>query len=61
MCKGAQRPNGHSAGQKVIKAVKTLESLADLSKRVAERFDKKDISKQEFSWNKRLQKRILGE
>jgi len=36
------------AGQKAIKAAKTLESLSDLSKRVAERFDKKDLSKQEY-------------
>jgi len=36
------------AGQKAINAAKTLDSLSDLSKRVAERFDKKDISKQEY-------------
>jgi hypothetical protein len=36
------------AGQKYIKAAKTLDSLSDLSKRVAERFDKKDLSKQEY-------------
>ena len=36
------------AGQQAIKAAKTLESLADLSKRVAERFEKKDLSKQEY-------------
>ena len=36
------------AGQKAIKAAKTLDSLSDLSKRVAERFDKKDLSKQEY-------------
>ena len=36
------------AGQKAIKAAKTLESLSDLSKRVAERFEKKDLSKQEY-------------
>jgi len=36
------------AGQKAIKAAKTLESLSDLSKRVAERFDKKDLNKQEY-------------
>ena len=36
------------AGQKAIKAAKTLESLSDLSSRVAERFEKKDISQQEY-------------
>ena len=36
------------AGQKAIKAAKTLESLSDLSNRVAERFEKKDLSKQEY-------------
>jgi hypothetical protein len=36
------------AGHKAIKAAKTLDSLSDLSKRVAERFDKKDLSKQEY-------------
>ena len=36
------------AGQKAIKAAKTLDSLSDLSKRVAERFDKKDLNKQEY-------------
>jgi hypothetical protein len=36
------------AGQKAIKAAKTLDSLSDLSKRVAERFDKQDITKQEY-------------
>jgi len=36
------------AGQKAIKAAKTLDSLSDLSKRVAERFEKKDLSKQEY-------------
>ena len=36
------------AGQKAIKAAKTLESLSDLSSRVAERFEKKDLSQQEY-------------
>ena len=36
------------AGHKAIKAAKTLDSLSDLSKRVAERFDKKDLGKQEY-------------
>ena len=36
------------AGQKAIKAAKTLDSLSDLSKRVSERFEKKDLSKQEY-------------
>jgi hypothetical protein len=36
------------AGQKAIKAAKTLDALSDLSKRVAERFDKQDITKQEY-------------
>jgi hypothetical protein len=36
------------AGKNAIKAAKTLKSLSDLSKRVAERFDKKDLSKQEY-------------
>ena len=36
------------AGQKAIKAAKTLDSLSDLSKRVAERFDQQDITKQEY-------------
>lgn len=36
------------AGQKAIKNAKTLESLSDLSKRVAERFDKKDLNQKEY-------------
>ena len=36
------------AGQKAIKAAKTLDSLSDLSKRVAERFDKQDLNRQEY-------------
>jgi hypothetical protein len=36
------------AGQKAIKAAKTLDALSDLSKRVAERFDKQDITQQEY-------------
>lgn len=36
------------AGHKAIKAAKTLDSLSDLSNRVAERFEKKDLSKQEY-------------
>ena len=36
------------AGQKAIKAAKTLDSLSDLSKRVAERFEKDDLTKQEY-------------
>ena len=36
------------AGQKAIKAAKTLDALSDLSKRVAERYDKQDITKQEY-------------
>jgi hypothetical protein len=36
------------AGQKAIKAAKTLDVLSDLSKRVAERFDKQDITQQEY-------------
>ena len=36
------------AGQKAIKAAKTLDSLSDLSKRVAERFEKQDLNRQEY-------------
>ena len=36
------------AGQKAIKAAKTLDSLSDLSKRVADRFEKNDLTKQEY-------------
>ena len=36
------------AGRKAINAAKTLEALPDLSKRVAERFEKKDLTKQEY-------------
>jgi hypothetical protein len=36
------------AGQKAIKAAETLDSLSDLSKRVADRFEKDDLSKQEY-------------
>ena len=36
------------AGQKAIKAAKTLDVISDLSKRVAERFDKQDITQQEY-------------
>jgi hypothetical protein len=46
--KQAVASQAFQAGQKAIKAAKTLESLSDLSKRVAERFDKKDLSKQEY-------------
>ena len=46
--KQAVASQAFQAGQKAIKAAKTLESLSDLSKRVSERFDKKDISKQEY-------------
>ena len=37
------------AGQKAIKAAKTLDSLSDLSKRVADRFEKNDLTKQEYN------------
>jgi hypothetical protein len=37
------------AGQKAIKAAKTLDSLSDLSKRVADRFEKDDLTKQEYN------------
>ena len=46
--KQAVASQAFQAGQKAIKAAKTLESLSDLSKRVSERFEKKDISKQEY-------------
>lgn len=46
--KQAVASQAFQAGQKAIKAAKTLDSLSDLSKRVAERFDKKDLSKQEY-------------
>lgn len=36
------------AGQKAIKAAKTLDSLLNLSKRVADRFEKDDLTKQEY-------------
>ena len=36
------------AGQKAIRAAKTLDSLSDLSKRVADRFEKDDLTKQEY-------------
>ena len=36
------------AGQKAIKAAKTLDAISDLSKRVAERFEKEDITQQEY-------------
>lgn len=36
------------AGQQAIKNAKTLETLSDLSKRVAERFDKKDLNRKEY-------------
>ena len=36
------------AGQKAIKAAKTLDSLSDLSKRGAERFEKQDLNRQEY-------------
>ena len=45
--KQAVASQAFQAGQKAIKAAKTLDSLSDLSKRVAERFDKK-TSKQEY-------------
>ena len=46
--KKAVASQAFQAGQKAIKAAKTLDSLSNLSKRVAERFDKKDLSKQEY-------------
>ena len=46
--KQAVASQAFQAGQKAIKAAKTLDSLSDLSKRVAERFDKKDLSQQEY-------------
>lgn len=46
--KQAVASQAFQAGQKAIKAAKTLESLSDLSKRVSERFEKKDLSKQEY-------------
>ena len=46
--KQAVASQAFQAGQKAIKAAKTLDSLSDLSKRVAERYDKKDLSKQEY-------------
>ncbi len=46
--KQAVASQAFQAGQKAIKAAKTLESLSDLSNRVAERFEKKDLSKQEY-------------
>ena len=46
--KQAVASQAFQAGQKAIKAAKTLNSLSDLRKRVAERFDKKDLSKQEY-------------
>ena len=46
--KQAVASQAFQAGQKAIKAAKTLDSLSDLSKRVAERFDKEDLSKQEY-------------
>lgn len=46
--KQAVASQAFQAGQKAIKAAKTLDSLSDLSKRVSERFEKKDLSKQEY-------------
>ena len=46
--KQAVASQAFQAGQKAIKAAKTLDSLSDLSNRVAERFEKKDLSKQEY-------------
>ena len=46
--KQAVASQAFQAGQKAIKAAKTLDSLSDLSNRVAERFDNKDLSKQEY-------------
>ena len=48
--KQAVASQAFQAGQKAIKAAKTLDSLSDLSKRVAERFDKEDLSKQEYDF-----------
>jgi hypothetical protein len=46
--KQAVESQAFQAGKKAIKAAKTLKSLTDLSKRVAERFEKKDLSQQEY-------------
>jgi hypothetical protein len=46
--KQAVASQAFQAGQKAIKAAKTLDSISDLSSRVAERFEKKDLSKQEY-------------
>ena len=46
--KQAVASQAFQAGQKAIKAAKTLKSLSDLSKRVFERFEKKDLSKEEY-------------
>lgn len=46
--KKAVASQAFQAGQKAIKAAKTLDSLSNLSKRVAERFDKKDLTKEEY-------------
>ena len=46
--KQAVASQAFQAGQKAIKAAKTLDSLSDLTKRVSERFKKKDLSKQEY-------------
>lgn len=46
--KQAVASQAFQAGQNAIKAAKTLKSLSDLSKRVSERFKKKDLSKQEY-------------
>jgi len=48
LVKKAVASQAFQAGQNAIKAAKTLKSISDLSKRVAERFDKKDLSKQEY-------------
>jgi hypothetical protein len=37
------------AGQNAIKAAKTLDSLSNLSKRVADRFEKKDLNQEEYN------------
>jgi hypothetical protein len=55
--KQAVASQAFQAGEKAIQAAKTLNSLSDLSKRVSERFKKKDLSKQEYD---DLQKMLLN-
>lgn len=46
--KQAVASQAFQAGKNAIKAAKTLDSLSNLSKRVSERFEKKDLNKQEY-------------